>query len=164
MPSAPLRIDPTEVKIDRTFLLDATFDALRSGRNLLPEDLPHGYVDEMTSPRRMMREVSGRRQAHYKKRGDDDYAHAEAFDYLASRILSLPKDQPAYETVYVPFEEAIPGFRRTHLGPGFPTRSHSDADLEFSDPPRADPPPHPPEVDLQNDDLEFGTPPWLNSS
>jgi hypothetical protein len=108
MPTNPLKLDRAnqQIKIDRTFLLDATLDALRLGNNLLPEDLPPGYVDEMTSPTRTYVETSGRRQARYVKRGDDDYAHAEAFDHLAASLL--PVDVPEEELVLVPISEVLP--------------------------------------------------------
>src|SRR3954470_8694380 len=108
MSANPLKIDleNQQVRIDRTYLLDATFNSLRRGQNLLPEDLPIGYIDEMTSPTRTVREVGGKRRARYEKRGPDDYAHAEAFDELAASLLTALAAEE--ESVLVPISEVLP--------------------------------------------------------
>ncbi len=112
MPGDPMKIDEDnqQVKVDRTFMLDTTFESLRLGGNLLPEDLPAGYVDEMTSPKRTFEEVRGRRQARYLKRGDDDYAHAEGFDYIAACLLTILNAREE-EVLLTPIEDVLPGYK-----------------------------------------------------
>lgn len=130
MPTNPLKFDLAagQIKVDRTYLLDATFDALRVGNNLLPEDLPAGYVDEMTSPRRTITEVRGRRQAHYEKRGDDDYAHAEALDFLASTMLAVLSwwNGGREEVEFPPIGEVLPNFTPSSLDWSYSPGLHED--------------------------------------
>ena len=136
--SVPLRIDPEsrKIQVDRTYVLDVMCDQIRAGHNLLPEDLPHGYVEEMTSPRKVHKDSpSGHRIVRYEKRGAaDDYAHAECFDILAGLAggISLANQE---EIELVPITEVI-DFKPSSLWPhGRNPLLDEPDDLEFTERP-----------------------------
>ena len=73
--------------VKRTEIIDATLDAIRQQRNLLPMEKPPDYVKHLQSPIRVTEEDNqGRVRASYRKTGDDDYVFAEAYDTLALQV------------------------------------------------------------------------------
>ena len=100
----------------------------------------------MTSPRRTITEVQGRRGAHYEKHGEDDYAHAEALDLLANDILrKLIRSLASSRDGYIPIKELLPDFKPSTLADDY----HSGFDDEYIDfaPSSLEPP--------DDDDLEL---------
>jgi hypothetical protein len=88
-PGPPIKVDNDmmEASVRRTMVIDATFDKIRSQENLLPADLPEGYVEQMGSLVKVHEEDEfGKRTAVYRKIGDDDYAFAEVYDLAASEL------------------------------------------------------------------------------
>jgi hypothetical protein len=70
--------------VKRTEILDATFDAIRQQRNLLPKDKPPGYQKQLQALTRVVTEFNdGRVRGEYRSVAADDYAFAEAYDTLA---------------------------------------------------------------------------------
>jgi hypothetical protein len=135
MHTRPVRIDSESrtIQVDRTYLLDATCDNMRAGHNLLPEDLPPGYVNEMTSPRRRLTESpSGFRIARYEKTGRDDYAHAEGFDILAG-VAAEFEEQSSDEIELIPITQIV-DFEPSALWPdgNNPLLLPESDELEFS--------------------------------
>jgi hypothetical protein len=95
--------------VKRTEILDATFDAIRQQRNLLPMDKPPGYVKQMQALSRVVTESSdGRVRGEYRSVAADDYAFAEAYDTLALQVWlwqssvtdTLREETMAFEDVY----------------------------------------------------------------
>ena len=85
--SMDIDIDNAVVTVTREVACDSTVQVMRSLRNLLPEDLPRGYVEQMISPRRVVqRDEYGRHDARYRSIGPDDYFHAEVYDLLATEV------------------------------------------------------------------------------
>lgn len=77
-----------EVSVRRVEAIDATFDAIRQQRNLLPANPPSGYHDHLKAMTRVKEEDEfGRVTVRYQKVGRaDDYAHAEVYDMLAKEV------------------------------------------------------------------------------
>ena len=71
----------------RTEALDATLEQIRAQRNLLPLDLPQGYVEHLQAPVRFIEQNDlGRMIVAYRSTGPDDFAHAEAYDLVARSL------------------------------------------------------------------------------
>jgi len=100
------------VTVNRTWAMDTTVDLLRSLANLLPEDLPKGYIEQMLAPRREVRPNQfGRPSAAWVSHAPDDYFMAETFDVVAAGMLQqrLAELYPQYELVS--WEQVIGPFR-----------------------------------------------------
>jgi hypothetical protein len=84
----PLKVDSNKrmVTVNRTYLLDTTVADFYAQTNLLPEDLPEGYIEHMTAPRRIVVRRDHRPHARWESRGPDDYFHAEAYDLAAAWV------------------------------------------------------------------------------
>lgn len=79
--------DMRTVGVKRTELLDATFDAIRQQRNLLPAEKPPRYVDQMQALSRVKVEAAGgMERGEYQSVAPDDFAFAEAYDTLALQV------------------------------------------------------------------------------
>lgn len=82
-----LKVDPDTrmARVRRTEALDATFDAIREQRNLLPGELPLDYEKHMTSPIRVVERDpdTGAHKVIYRSTGPDDFAMAEVYDLVA---------------------------------------------------------------------------------
>lgn len=75
------------VGVKRTELLDATFDAIRQQRNLLPAEKPKDYAKQLQALTRVVTESpDGRVRGEYRSVAADDYAFAEAYDTLALQV------------------------------------------------------------------------------
>jgi hypothetical protein len=84
-----LTVDPERLKVvvRRTETLDVTFNNIRRGRNLLPAEVPPGYIEEMGNEVREVEEnKKGIKVARYSKLGRNDFAHAENYDTVAKMI------------------------------------------------------------------------------
>ena len=116
--------------------MDATAHAIRRQRNLLPLDLPEGYVEQIRAPVRFAaRDELGRVAVGYRSTGPDDFFMAEAFDLIATDLwayqvrldyLSQSTMTTAYELAGLsqPFEldpaeddELDPDEEEEHFGP-----------------------------------------------
>lgn len=76
--------DKKMLTVNRTFLLDLMVGEFHSQMNLLPEDLPAGFIEQMLAVRRVVsRDAFDRTLARWESHGPDDYAHAEAYDLAA---------------------------------------------------------------------------------
>lgn len=91
------------VGVKRTELLDATFDAIRQQRNLLPAEKPKDYVRHLQAMTRVVTETTdGRVRGEYRSVAADDYCFAEAYDTLALQVWlwqSSVKDTLREETM-----------------------------------------------------------------
>ena len=103
--------------ISRVDAIDEVLESIRRQRNLLPRQLPPGYVSHLQAAiRAIERDQSGRRRAVYRSLGPDDYLHAEVFDSAAREVLD-------YRTIltdlreprYAPLDDLVPEFRRSLL-------------------------------------------------
>jgi len=73
--------------VRRVEAIDATFEQIRLQLNQLPEDLPDGYVKQLQSLVRVAeKDEVGRTSVSYRSTGEDDYAHAEVYDLVASEL------------------------------------------------------------------------------
>ena len=62
-------------------------EQIRAQRNLLPLDLPQGYVEHLQAPVRFIEQNDlGRMIVAYRSTGPDDFAHAEAYDLVARSL------------------------------------------------------------------------------
>jgi len=76
------------VGVKRTEIIDATLDAIRQQRNLLPAEKPADYVAHLQSVTRVVTETSdGGVRADYRSTGADDFLFAEAYDTLALQVF-----------------------------------------------------------------------------
>lgn len=108
------------VSVNRNWVIDEMVWLMHSQRNLLPEDLPDDWIDQVTAPRRLTnRDEYGRTTVRWSNRGRaDDYFHAEVFDFAASLVagqrLFVERLYAESET-YVPIEDVIEGFQSCRL-------------------------------------------------
>lgn len=103
--------------VRRTEAMDATAELIRSQRNLLPLDLPHGYVEAMQAPVRVVsRDEMGRNTVSYKSAGADDYYFAELFDVVATELFYYRVElDTAKRSTFRQLDEMLE-FQRSHLG------------------------------------------------
>lgn len=110
-------IKPSEedrhVSVKRTTLLDDLFDEFRHQRRLLPgenlEGLPQGYAAQLQAPIRVVEtDEFDRTTVRYENHGAADYAHAEAYEYTAKRVMdwlamvqqAVKGDEVALDDIY----------------------------------------------------------------
>lgn len=75
------------VRVRRTEAIDATLESIRQQTNLLPQNLPEGWVAQMQANVRFSEEdETGKKVVGYKKRGEDDFLHAEVYDLVACEV------------------------------------------------------------------------------
>jgi hypothetical protein len=116
----PFNVDDSmgDVSIDRTMLLDATVELIRSQRNLLPAVLPEGYVPHLTANvRRVIRdEEKAKVTVRWEPTRPDDYAFAEAYDVVATHLYlrRVALDDALASEVEAPLDAFMP-FRRSSV-------------------------------------------------
>ena len=131
--------DDRRAAVARTEAIDATLADIRLQRNQLPRLLPPDYTRHLQGVVRIVaRDAAGRKCPRYHSKGPDDYLHSEVFDWVAWYLLRF---ETAYvdlvsqsRPVWVPIEEAIPGFVPSNLNsyedseyhPGPPERDFDD--------------------------------------
>jgi hypothetical protein len=81
------------ISYDRTEILDRTYAQLQSGKNIIPENYADifggNYVSEMSSPiREMHLDKDGNPIFIWESDGKDHQRFADAYDYLAMRLLN----------------------------------------------------------------------------
>lgn len=78
------------VSVQRVKAIDAMIEQMRSLQNLLPGDLPGDYVEHMISVRRrVQKDEYDRHTVTYERIGEDDYFHAEVYDFLATEAAMI---------------------------------------------------------------------------
>jgi hypothetical protein len=93
-PNADLRF----VSVNRTLLYDATFEAIRLQRNLLPGQLPEDYARDMQNLiRRVEVNEEGKSKIFYERIGPEDYAQAEMYDMVAEAVWQWTRSVEAGE-------------------------------------------------------------------
>lgn len=110
--------DMMTATIKRTQAIDATFELIRQQKNLLPLDLPEGYVEQMGSLVRFAEQDEvGKKKTVYRKMGPaDDYAHAEVFDVIAGELWLHRQVKSALESEEdTSVDEMVEGFERSRL-------------------------------------------------
>ena len=123
-----LKIDPEmrHASVRRTEAMDTTIQLIREQRNLLPHDVPEGYVEHMRGPVRFVeKDATGRMTVGYRSTGADDYFMAEAFDLIARELFEhqVVMREMAHEevmTIEEFLESEQPSIRDPfdyHLGP-----------------------------------------------
>lgn len=109
--------DMRHVRVQRVPAIDATFQMIREQRNLLPLDLPDGYIEQMQKNNRVVaKDEFGKKTVRYRKSpGADDYAHAEVYDVVATAAWEYRQavDEAASE-VLRPLEDML-DFERSNL-------------------------------------------------
>lgn len=105
------------VRVRRTEAMDATAQMIRDQRNLLPADLPEGYVEAMQAPVRYARKDElGRMTVGYRSSGADDYYFAETYDLVATEVWFYRQHRNALEReTFQPLDEMLE-FERSGLG------------------------------------------------
>jgi hypothetical protein len=79
--------DMRHCTVRRTEAMDATAEQVRAQANLLPLDLPDGYVDAMQAPVRVVEKDNlGRQIVLYRSTGQDDWFFAEVYDIVATAL------------------------------------------------------------------------------
>lgn len=79
--------DMLTARVLRTAAIDATFEQIKMQQNLLPADLPEGYVEQMGALVKVHEEDEfGRKTAVYRRIGDDDFAFSEIYDLVAHEL------------------------------------------------------------------------------
>jgi len=123
-----IKIDPEmrRASVRRTEAMDATMQLIREQRNLLPQDLPEGYVEHMRAPVRSVdKDATGRTIVGYRSTGADDYFMAEAFDLIATELYAYQAELHEMARIEVMTPEAFLESERAsgehwfdhHLGP-----------------------------------------------
>lgn len=123
--TTPTPKNPDVLKIDdemrfctvrRTEAMDATAEQVRAQRNMLPLDLPHGYVDAMQAPVRVVtRDELGRVMVTYRSMGADDYFMAELYDLVATELWHFRQAREEQQReVFTPLEQMLE-FQRSDL-------------------------------------------------
>ena len=114
-----LKIDATQrrASVRRTESLDAAFDRIRGQRELLPTDLPEGFVEQMcANVRSVERDDVGRITVAYRSTGADDYAQALAYSVVAAECYWI-QEQVAHSAEVTSIDEIEGlGFERSTLG------------------------------------------------
>ena len=78
------------VRVRRTEAIDATLEMIRRQANHLPQNLPEGWVAQMQANVRFAEEDEfGKKVTGYRKRGDDDFLHAEVYDLVACEVYFM---------------------------------------------------------------------------
>lgn len=103
-------------RVRRVEALDAMTEMVRTQKNLLPLDLPDGYVEQMQAPVRVTeKDALGKVTVAYKSTGPDDYAHAEVYDIVASEVWGMRQGlKDAQREVDVPLDDLL-DFPRSRL-------------------------------------------------
>lgn len=103
--------------VGRTEMIDATVERIRSQRNLLPWDLPEGYVDQLLSMvRRVEKDEEDRVSVTYRATGPFDYLMAEGYDMVATELWGLRQQlAEAARDVFTAADELLE-FERSDLG------------------------------------------------
>jgi hypothetical protein len=105
------------VSVRRTELMDATAELIRAQKNALPLDLPHGYVEAMQAPVRVVvRDDLGRNSVTYRSAGADDYFMAEAYDVVASEMWLYRTELDRVKSSSFRQLDDMLEFERSHLG------------------------------------------------
>lgn len=109
------------VRVQRTLVIDAMMDSIRSTRYRPVQVPPAGYTDHLRAlHRRIEMDARGRPRATYISTGPDDWAHAECFALVATEMwrlsLHINAQQQAMEGQVVADEEL--GFERVDLDSG----------------------------------------------
>lgn len=105
------------VSVRRTEAMDATAELVRAQKNALPLDLPHGYVQAMQAPVRVVvKDDLGRNNVTYKSSGADDYFMSELYDVVATELwyYRMALDDQKRET-FRQLDDMLE-FERSHLG------------------------------------------------
>jgi hypothetical protein len=68
--------------------MDATINMIRTQRNMIPVDLPSGYVEHMQTPVRFIEEDEmDKLRVGYRSMGPDDFFMAELYDLVATELF-----------------------------------------------------------------------------
>ena len=110
--------DTALVTVKRVEALDAMIEQVRAQRNLLPLDLPEGYVEHMQAPVRVVEEDdTGKRVVYYRSTGQDDFAFAETYDLVAHEVfLILQQVESSQAPVLTTLDDHLE-FERAALDP-----------------------------------------------
>jgi hypothetical protein len=111
-----LKVDEQQARasLRRTEAFDATVERVRRQRNLLPLNIPEGYVAHMTANvRRVESDQFGRKRVTWVNTRPDDYFQAEVYDEAAFALwlIRLQVDE-AQREVYTRLEDHLE-FRRS---------------------------------------------------
>lgn len=110
--------DLRKVTVRRVELFDSTFEAIRRQENLLPLDLPEGYLKQLQNLQRHVEEdpETGKKVVSYRATGPDDYAQCEAYDVVATEAWWYRQNiEESEREVFTPLEEMLE-FERSGLG------------------------------------------------
>jgi hypothetical protein len=114
----PLTVDDQQrtASVRRTIALDATVEMVRRQKNLLPMNLPEGYVAHMTANiRRIERTELDEVKVRWVATRPDDYFQSEVYDLLATELFyrRVMIDE-ASRDVLQPLDDIIP-FDRSNI-------------------------------------------------
>lgn len=102
--------------VRRTEAIDATMSMIRAQRNLLPQDLPEGYVAHMQAPVRFYeKDAVGKTVVGYRSSGPDDYMMCELYDLVAKELWTYRQTLNQYEGEISELSDRLE-FQRAHLG------------------------------------------------
>lgn len=116
-----IKVDPEMMtaSIKRTPVIDATFEMIRQQRNMLPRNLPEGYIEEMRALiRRVIEDEKGKRVVRYQKSASDiadDFAFAEAYDLAATELWIWMQTYGSLMAVEETTADDLVDFERSHL-------------------------------------------------
>jgi hypothetical protein len=89
--------------------IDATTAEIRAQQNLLPLDLPEGYVEQMQAAVRFTEQDDlGKLTVGYRSTGPDDALHAEVYDLVAQQLWAIRRGMiEAQQELYQPLDELL---------------------------------------------------------
>lgn len=121
-------------RVRRVEAIDAMAEMIRAQKNLLPLDLPEGYVEQMQANVRVVtKDEMGKITVAYRKIGGaDDYAHAEVYDIVATELWWLRQSlEESQREAYRSLDDLI-DFQRSRL-------SDYDGDVDYHPGPADEP-------------------------
>ena len=87
------KMEIREVTVNRTLVLDAMLDSIRTQHTLLPDPVPEAYKEHLQNLNRVVeRDEWGRQKVDYQEHGPTDYAQAEAYDRVAEHLFFWLRD------------------------------------------------------------------------
>jgi hypothetical protein len=104
------------VSVQRVPALDGCMAVMREQRNLLPAELPPGYVEHMISPRRVIkRDEFDQVTVAWESRGPDDYFQAEVYDLIATEVAKIRHQMHQLSEPQIWRLDDVLSFERSHV-------------------------------------------------
>jgi hypothetical protein len=132
----PVKVNPDDMTITakRTEVCDAVMTVIRDQRNLLPLDLPEGYVEHMMAPVRFVdKDELGKTQVGFRSMGPDDFFFAEAYDLIALDAFWIRKGMEEAQREEITSLDSLLEFQRSAANVPEESTYRPGPDREYGD-------------------------------